>query len=91
MQGDERGGCGYGLGLGGAGQGWAGAEAQERCNLGPFTDPVHSSMYVSRRTHRRRSRHGPGQTLTNRWVLQEKKIKRWSQRQNSEKSDTMIV
>ena len=56
-----------------AGLGRAGAEAQERCNLGPFTDPVHSSMYVSRRTHRRRSRHGPGQTLTNRWVLQEEK------------------
>lgn len=51
------------------GLGRAGAEAQERCNVGPFTDPVHSSMHVSRRTHRRRSRHGPGQTLTNRWVL----------------------
>ena len=50
MQGDERGAVGMAwvwAGLGRAGQGLkrrAGAKAQERCNVGPFTDPVHSSM-----------------------------------------------
>jgi len=35
-----------GFGRGWAGQGRAGAKAQERCNVGPFTGPVHSSMHV---------------------------------------------
>lgn len=30
-----------------AGHGRAGAGAQERCNLSPFTDPVHLSIHVS--------------------------------------------